>query len=167
MDLYLRGGQHAVQRWGHNQVWPNAQWNRWNAAVFFSDACSCAFPWSCPYSKTVQMDLDTRHLNSSPWLSLVGATRLHETSSYHVSCRSTAQLLHFLAAVRMPRRAPTDKPVSADAAGAAAAAAKIEMHGRQNACLIALNDPDRPYIRINAINQLPSTSTYITACVSK
>ena len=23
--LYLRGGQHAVQRWGHNQVRPNAQ----------------------------------------------------------------------------------------------------------------------------------------------
>ena len=97
------------------------------------------------------MDLGTRrlHIHLPGWSILVGATQLRATSTYHVSCRSTAQLLDFLAAVRMPRRASTDKPVSADAA---AAAAMIEMHGRQNACLVALNDPDRQYKRINAIN---------------
>ena len=82
--LYLRGGQHAVQRWGHNQIRPNAQKQHG--------------PYHHNFAITSLQDLGNQRLNKSYFLhtgSIVGVKTFFFTflTFFHVSVFSLSFLL--------------------------------------------------------------------------
>jgi len=61
--LYLRGGQHAVQRWGHNQSRPNAQFRTIQIIYFLTYTDVMVIRWA-NYRISFRITIKTNHTNT-------------------------------------------------------------------------------------------------------